>query len=112
MGLGNTQAMSGMINVHHLAWILNVDDKTIYRWIKKYDFPIHKKNLRTIGKRPFNFVDIDEFWKWAEKHQENINWFKVEPMVLLPEPEWVKLRRKEDFYKKSTRKNWSKKEDQ
>src|SRR5690606_18892254 len=74
MGIGNTQAQSGMITVHRLSTILNISDKSIYRWISNYEFPITKMNLRDANARKFNFVSIEEFWTWAEQHKERINW--------------------------------------
>lgn len=111
MGIANTQIMSGMVTVHHLSQILGISDKTIYRWADKHDFPIHKKNLRNKGTRSFNYVSVSEFWNWAANHKNRINWFKVEPLVLIPEPDWVEQRRKEDFYKKPPKKVWSLEDD-
>ena len=111
MGIGNTQAQSGMITVHRLSTILNISDKSIYGWIRKYEFPIIKMNLRDENARKSNFVSIAAFWTWAEQHKERINWHKVEPRVLIPEPEWVKEKRKQDIHKKPFRKIWNEKEE-
>lgn len=58
-------------------------------------------------------MDIEKFWAWAEANQGIINWAKVEENILGMEPEWVKERRKIDFYNKSNYNNpWKKSEDE
>lgn len=64
----------------------------------------------------FRVIDIDEFWIWAEEHKDVLNFARLEPFALGPEPDWVKLKRKLDRDKVAkTKKNhntpWTKAED-
>ncbi|MEX3625381.1 sigma factor-like helix-turn-helix DNA-binding protein [Viridibacillus arvi] len=111
LGIENTSEMSGLITVHQLSKILQVDSKTIYRWVDTYDFPVKRLKLREPDSRGNNYVSVTEFWKWAEEHKERINWFKVERLVLIPEPHWVDECRKIDYYKKPTKRRWTRQED-
>lgn len=67
-------------------------------------------------KNRFKVIDIDEFWKWAEEHKDLLNFSRLKPYALGPEPEWAKLKRKIDIDKRNkTKKNhntpWTKSED-
>lgn len=111
LGLANTKIASGLVTVHELAVTLKVDDKTVRRWIENRGLPAEKKNLRYGNKngtkRLFTYISIEDFWKWASKHKDLINWYKLERNVLIPEPDWVEKRRKLDYYKKPARKPWT-----
>ena len=41
-------------------------------------------------------IDAAEFWKWAENHQDVINWKKYERETLFPEPSWINYEWKKD----------------
>lgn len=84
-----------------------------YTWmaekLKNKGLPIIKKKVRikTILK-----VDLEKFWKWAEENKDAIDWSKSEENVLGNEPQWVKERRKIDFYnRRYWNKPWSASED-
>lgn len=63
-------------------------------WIKNRGLPIHRiKRLNQI----FDVVYIDEFWEWAEKNQNFLDFSKFEMFSLGPEPEWAKAKRKRDY---------------
>lgn len=65
----------------------NVDCRVINRWITKYHLPYKKiahGNTMTCG------VKIDDFWIWAKKHKDIINWSRYERNSLPPDPEWVR----------------------
>lgn len=79
-------------------------------WIKNRNFPIHRKR---VGTNSFKIVYFDEFWEWAEKNKEILDFSKLEENIFGAEPEWVKEKRKHDFkinraYKKTP---WTKAED-
>lgn len=57
-------------------------------------------------KNRFKVIDIDEFWKWAEEHKDLLDFSRLQPFALGPEPEWAKLKRKLDIDKRrKTKKN-------
>lgn len=65
-------------------------------WVENRGFPIHKKR---VGSNSFKIVYIDEFWKWAEKNMDLLDFSKFEENTLGAEPEWAKEKRKRDFEK-------------
>lgn len=38
----------------------------------------------------FKVINLDEFWKWAEKNRTIIDFSQLEENVLGKEPEWLK----------------------
>ena len=65
-------------------------------WVRNRDFPIHKKR---VGKNSFKVVYLDEFWEWAEKNQDLLDFSKFEEYSLGAEPDWAKRKRKLDYEK-------------
>lgn len=65
-------------------------------WVENRGFPIHTKR---VGKNSFKVVYIEEFWKWAEKNRDLLDFSKFEENMLGAEPEWVKEKRRHDFEK-------------
>ena len=47
----------------------------------------------------FRVIDIDDFWKWAEKNKSILDFSRFEKYGLGAEPEWVDIKRKADFEK-------------
>lgn len=41
----------------------------------------------------FRMVEIDAFWRWAEAHQDNLDFSRFEENALGAEPDWVKVKR-------------------
>lgn len=73
-------------------------------------FPIR---LRCINTSVFAFVDIDEFWKWAEKNQGFFDFSRLEVGALGKEPDWVKAKRRSDTKARGKRKTpWTKCDDE
>lgn len=79
-------------------------------WVKNKDFPMKYKR---VGQNRFRIVYLEDFWKWAEKHRDFIDWSKVEENILGKEPAWVREKRREHYqtgrqYKTTP---WTKSED-
>lgn len=70
-----------------LAICFSSDVDVVLRWIKKFDLPARKVNA---GTQIRYLIDTENFWGWAEKNKDIINWTKYEKGSLLPEPEWIK----------------------
>lgn len=68
-----------------------------YQKLQKAGCPIKKKLM--INKK-VRIIKLKEFWKWAEKHKNLVNFSKIEEWALGEEPAWVAERRKIDFYEK------------
>lgn len=62
-------------------------------WVKNRNFPLKYKK---VGKSKFRIVYLEEFWKWANKNQDFLDFSKFEPFSLGAEPEWVAKKRKMD----------------
>ena len=57
-------------------------------------------------------VNLDNFWAWAENHKEIFPWYKLEPLMLGKEPEWVAEARHESYAKtRNCHKKWDWTED-
>ena len=80
-------------------------------WAKNRDFPVHYKR---VNKNRFKVVYLDEFWEWAEKNQDLLDFSRFEENDLGAEPDWVKRKRKLDFKKSMKYKQtpWTKQEDE
>lgn len=94
IGLGKpTDHMDGVL-VHQFAKETGISYSTIMWWIKNKKFPAKQKTL--VEEEKYWYVNIDDFWKWAEKNKELINFAEFEEYILGAEPEWVKEMRKRD----------------
>lgn len=65
-------------------------------WVKNRDFPVRTKR---VDKNTYKVVYIEDFWKWAEKNKDFLNFSKFSEYSLGKEPAWVKDKRKLDFEK-------------
>lgn len=121
LGMANTKFASGMITMHELSVALGIDDKVVKRWIDNKELPHIRKNFRygeynerrgREKKRLFYYINVDEFWAWAGKNKDVLNWHRVPEDALPPEPLWVNPQRKIDFYKwEKQRSAWSEEQD-
>jgi hypothetical protein len=111
LGISNTKEQIGMYTLGELAQLLGVDRNIVQGWVERHGLKAICKTPRL--KRKFYFVDAEEFWKWAKKNKEKINFQQIEPNSIPPEPDWVKEERKKNFsYKKRMYKHWTTKEDE
>lgn len=77
----------------------------------KIDFPIKYK--KSINKR-YKVIYLNDFWKWAEKHKQDISFAKFEKGMLGEEPSWVEEKRKADLTNPSKinhNRKWTKEDD-
>lgn len=68
-------------------------------WIEERGFPV---KYRVVNNCRFRIVFIEDFWKWADKHRNFIDWSKFVPLALGKEPDWVKYQRKICYETKSS----------
>ncbi|RSK28650.1 DNA-binding protein [Bacillus sp. HMF5848] len=86
LGLGNMREQSGDITLGELARILKVDRNTVVNWQQRHGLPTTARVVRL--KRKYHYVSVSEFWQWAEKNKDKIDFSIIEPYALLPQPAW------------------------
>lgn len=89
----------------------NFDSYKIKSWIENRHFPIKLKGSKV---KKIRVIHLDDWWKWAEKNKNFLDFSKFTRYALGAEPSWVEPKRQNDIilnYKyKTTR--WTKKEDE
>lgn len=96
LGLGSWKLSSEYITINELASHFNTNTNSIaITWIQNNKLPCIKSKLS--DKRYLTMIDIDKFWKWAEKHQELIKADCLEENSLGAEPKWFIEKRKADM---------------
>lgn len=109
LGLGNPLDCSGFLTANKLAEILGMDAKCIARWVKEYGLVGSKRNIS--HKRRNWQISINNFFIWAEKNQDKFNAFRIEENILGKEPEWLKVKRKNDYNLRNEGKPYTEEED-
>jgi hypothetical protein len=114
LGLSDPLLHFDGITLHQLSSVLNISDTVLRHWVKQYDFPAKQKLF--VKERRVLVVKYKDFWDWAKRNKQMIDFSRLEPNILGPEPSWVKEKRKADQIKnihlsKTKRTPWSKDED-
>lgn len=111
MGLGDPMLHFDGITVNQLATVLNTSYSILKNWITLYEFPAKQKVFVTELK--VLVVRYEDFWKWAEQNKQMLDFSRLEPNLLGPEPDWVEEKRKADHIKKMKIKTtpWTKDDD-
>lgn len=112
MGIGGaTLHYEHGITLSQLSKILDLHYGILKRWIKEHGLPVKRKVFAS--KQKVLVVRYDEFWKWAEEHKILLNFTRLEPLILGPEPDWVKEKREADQknFEKKRKRPWSKEDD-
>lgn len=92
MGLSHTKSHTGMLTAGELAKILKVDRNTVMQWILNHELDSHQRITR--NKKRFTFINMDDFWAWADNNRKKIDFSRLEPNALPPEPDWLAEERK------------------
>lgn len=113
LGLGSFLENGDYITFNQLKCAIGIGGGTGYMnisWIRNRNFPIHTKR---VNQNSFKIVYLDEWWKWAEKNRDLLDFSKFEENMLGEEPAWAKEKRKLDFEKnqKYITTPWTKAED-
>lgn len=111
MGLGSSRNAFGRLTANQLVNILGVDVKTVTeRWISRYGLKCYYKTTRS--RRKFHLIELDDFWKWAEKNQDKFDGRRMEPGVIGKEPARMAEKRKTDYRRPIRRpRKWTPEED-
>lgn len=112
LGISSTKFESGRLTANELANALGVDSHAVYRWIKKDDLKATYKSTRKEAK--FYLIEVNDFWNWTERNKDKLNFFRIDPLALLPEPDWVEKERKKDYHAipKKARTKWTQADDE
>lgn len=111
LGMGRHLDAGEMVTFFQLIQVIGCAGS--YSWLRqkwaRYGFPFHRK--KSISKK-YLMVDIEEFWKWAEKHQDILDFSRFERYGLGKEPAWVDKKRKRDYRERRNTEPWTAYEDE
>lgn len=105
LNLGDSRLQGERISLKQFSEATGITNYTIQeRWVKAgFKFFRIKQ-----GRFATNKIDLQFFWKWAEKNKKLVNFAKWEKNILGAEPEWVNEKRKADLMNPSSV-NWNRK---
>ncbi|GAE30514.1 hypothetical protein [Halalkalibacter hemicellulosilyticus] len=107
LGIANTKAQFGLITVGELSKLLKIERNIVCGWVRNHGLKCIQKSTRSSKK--FWFVNPMDFWSWAEQNKRKIDFSKIEPHSIPPEPEWLKVERSKTK-EESIYKSWTTKE--
>lgn len=99
------------ITYNQLLVAIGMGESYVRTKFEKNGIPI---KFKASIKKKYKIIYINDFWKWAEKHKNLLNFKKFEQGALgYPEPEWVGIKRQSDKQKAATKKAtpWTESED-
>ena len=100
LGLGSFLESGEYITWNQLHIALGIGTADVYKmisWVRNRGFPIHTKR---VNNNSFKVVYLDEWWVWAEKNRDFLDFSKFDENLLGKEPQWVKEKRRHDVEKK------------
>lgn len=92
LGIRNTLHQYGVMTIGELAELIKVDRTVVKLWTKKHGLKVNKRIISR--KRQHSFIQVEDFWEWAKENKDRVDFKQIEPLSILPEPEWVKEARK------------------
>lgn len=111
LGITNMYQETGRMSANELAGLVGVDYHAVKRWITKGMLTAVKRKV--VYERQHYLISTENFWEFAEKHKEHVNFLRIEPNSIAPEPEWVAAERKKEYYDMPKRQSklWDEEED-
>ena len=111
--IGLSRHIHNSINITFFQFCKAIGKGNSYSHIKdrwcRLGFPLHYQ--KSISRR-YAMVDIDEFWEWAEKHKDVVDFHSIPEGVFGAEPDWVREARHASYLEKVTNVTpWSKTDD-
>lgn len=85
------------VSFHQLLIAIGYNGKHSYHnksWVKNRAFPVKYKQRNSVR---IAVVYLEDFWEWAEKNQDFLDFSRFPENALGIEPDWVKRKRKQDF---------------
>ena len=101
MGLGAHIRSSDLISLYQLFKALGAPHNYSYQRDKLEELGL-KVHRHKVKNNSFRMVDIEEFWEFAEKNRHLFDFSRMEPYALGAEPEWVAIKRSEDYKRRIT----------
>ena len=98
LGLGDPLIHMDGITVSRLAQELGTHYRLVMNWVEKYDFPA--KQRRLTKQQKVWCVGYADFWEWAEKNRQMIDFSRFDKYAFGVEPDWANEKRIADFNKK------------
>jgi biotin operon repressor len=112
LGCSDFHMEAGTYTANAFAELVGVSQETVRRWIRKGLPAVKKARQRGVDARYHRYhIEVPRFWKWAEENKDIIEFNKIEPDLLAPEPEWVMIERRKQYYKPAKQKIWTTGED-
>lgn len=111
LGVSNFRMATGAYTANELSKLIQVDPSTILRWIRLNGLKAKHNGKKSKGK--YFYIQSSDFWEWAEHNKKHINFSKIKPKSLLPEPDWFEAERKKDSHQLPKRrlKQWTDQEE-
>ncbi|MDZ5608596.1 SANT/Myb-like DNA-binding domain-containing protein [Bacillus pseudomycoides] len=110
LGLQDARLHFDGITTLQLAKTIQVSYSTIDNWIANYSFPVRYKQFSK--KQKVKVVYFKDLFKWFEANKQMIDFSRIEPNILGPEPDWLKEKRNADLVsEKRRRKKWTKEDE-
>ena len=95
LGLGSMINNNDKLTISVIANIFNIDRNTIINvWQKK---GLHIRKIHLTKDKFYRVVTIEDLYDFLERNQDKWDSKNLEPKILGPEPEWLKLKRKLDY---------------
>lgn len=112
MSLGNHLKSGDCITLYELVCTLRKPHAYGYTtdlW-ERNGLPV--KKVKVINKR-YKMIDIDDFWRWGEKHKNLLDFSGFEKNSLGLEPAWVEEKRQADYkkFQNGGKRPWTQAED-
>lgn len=86
--------------------------KNTYGWAKerwaRFGCPIKQKRMMH---KQIAMIRIEDFWEWAQQHQDILDFSDFTEYSLGAEPDWVKKKRRRDIRQKIKKTAWTPEED-
>jgi hypothetical protein len=113
LGLGAFTQCGDYVTLNELYRTLygrNINTYEITSWIRNRNFPVR---YRRVEKHRFRVVNLEDFWKWAEKNSGFLDFTQFEKHSLGAEPEWADAKRRADRKRSKmvTMKPWTEADD-
>jgi hypothetical protein len=96
LGLTHSLHASGKLNAHELSEFIGVSHAKVVRWIKKGY--LKGEHRATFSTRKYWLVKVEDFWKFAAENRDKVDCSKIEPLTLIPEPDWFEEASRKDYY--------------
>jgi uncharacterized protein YycO len=99
LGLRDPRQYTNHISVNDFAKLIGRGYTIVKNWHNTRGLPLVYKNV-TINQKGA-YICLEDFWAWFKQNKGALDLSTIEPNALGPEPEWVKDKRKADFYNRN-----------